>query len=116
MKLRQFIILFAFAVLPILSIAQSATVRGIILDDTNLPIEGVNIKAGTDGTTSNANGFYVLKIPANQDVTIVFSHISFKQVTLTINLKNGEEYEFNPVMNLEVEHPDGKLQDSLHLL
>ena len=86
-----------------LSIAQSGILKGVILDDTKLPIENVNIKVGTNGSVSNENGFYSVKIPANQDVTITFTHISFKSVTLTVNLKNGEEFEFNPVMNLQAE-------------
>ncbi|RZW51710.1 MAG: TonB-dependent receptor [Flavobacteriaceae bacterium] len=69
----------------------------------NQPIEGVNIKANALGTSTNENGFYILKIPANQDITVRFSHVNHKNVTVTFNLKNGEEFEFNPVMNLEVE-------------
>lgn len=103
MKFKQLFLPFFFIVLPILSLAQNATLRGIILDDMNQPIEGVNIKANALGTTTNENGFYILKIPANQDITVRFSHVNHKNVTVTFNLKNGEEFEFNPVMNLEVE-------------
>lgn len=103
MKFKQLFLPFFFIVLPILSLAQNATLRGIILDDMNQPIEGVNIKANALGTSTNENGFYILKIPANQDITVRFSHVNHKNVTVTFNLKNGEEFEFNPVMNLEVE-------------
>ncbi|WCO03658.1 TonB-dependent receptor plug domain-containing protein [Psychroserpens ponticola] len=67
------------------------------------PIYDVNIKAGSSGTTTNENGFYELKIPANTDVTIIFTHLSHKRVEATFNLKNGEEIEFNPVMKIEIE-------------
>ena len=83
--------------------AQNATLKGIVLDDANMPIPDVNIKAGELGTTTNSNGFYLLKIPANQEVTVRFTHLNHKDVTVTFNLKNGEEFEFNPVMDLEVE-------------
>ena len=65
--------------------------------------KGVNIKYETDGTQTNANGFYELTIPANTDVTIVYSHVSHKNVKVTVNLKNGETFEFNPVMKVDVE-------------
>ena len=84
-------------------IAQNATIRGIILNDTNQPVAGVNIKTGSDGTQTNENGFYTLKIAANEDVTVEFSHITLKRIVSTFNLKNGEVYEFNPVMNAAVE-------------
>jgi hypothetical protein len=103
LKLKYFFSHLLFLVFVNFSLAQNATIRGIILDDLNQPIEGVNIIAGENGTTTNANGFFLLKIPANQDITIDFTHVSHKNITATFNLKNGEEFEFNPVMSLEVE-------------
>lgn len=84
-------------------IAQSATLKGIILDETNTPIENVSIKAGSDGTITNENGFFILKIPANTDVIVEFSHINFKKITQIFNLKSGQELEFNPVLKMDIE-------------
>ncbi|MGB3607385.1 TonB-dependent receptor, partial [Psychroserpens sp.] len=84
-------------------ISQTATIRGIILDDAKAPIYGVNISAGASGTTTNINGFYILKIPSDTDVTIVFSHLGHERVEATFNLKNGQDIEFNPVMSIEIE-------------
>ncbi|RSK38238.1 TonB-dependent receptor [Mangrovimonas spongiae] len=96
----QLICLF---LLPVLSIAQTGTIKGVILDENNIPVSNVNIKTSQFGTTSNNNGFYTLKIPANQDVLITFTHITFKTIQATFNLKNGESFEFNPVMKSNVE-------------
>ncbi len=90
-------------IIPYFGFSQTATVKGIILDDANTPIVNVNIEANSDGTSTNDNGFYTLKIPANQDVTITLTHIAYKKVVVTFNLKNGEEFEFNPVMNTSIE-------------
>ncbi|MEZ4856186.1 MAG: carboxypeptidase-like regulatory domain-containing protein [Gelidibacter sp.] len=103
MKHHFTLLLFAFLSTPFLGLSQSATLRGIILDDANLPIANVNIKAGTVGTTTNENGFYELKIPINTEVTVEFTHLSFKRVVAKFNLKNGQELEFNPVMKLNIE-------------
>ena len=92
-----------FFLLPLFCFAQTATISGVILNNEKLPVEGVNIKANNDGTQTNANGFYSLKIPSNTDVTIFFTHISHKSVTATVNLKNGEFFEFNPVLDLNIE-------------
>jgi hypothetical protein len=83
--------------------SQTATIKGVILDDNNTPIDNVNIKAGTGGTKTDRTGFYILKIPANQDVSIEFSHLSYKKIAANFNLKNGEDYEFNPIMNTSIE-------------
>jgi hypothetical protein len=86
------------------SFSQSAIIRGVILDENNNPINDVNIQAlSGEGTASNENGFYELKIPSGIEVNIVFSHISHKRVEVKFNLKNGQELEFNPVMKIEFE-------------
>ena len=84
-------------------LAQTATLRGILLDELNTPIENANISANNVGTTSNSNGFYSLEIPANKEVSVVFSHVSHKSVRVIFNLKNGQEFEFNPILKIEVE-------------
>ncbi|WP_044404484.1 carboxypeptidase-like regulatory domain-containing protein [Lacinutrix sp. Hel_I_90] len=94
--------LFIFLI-PLFTLAQTATIHGVILDENTLPIEGVNIKTPTNGTQTNTNGFYELIIEANTNVTLVYSHIAHKNVRVTVNLKNGETFEFNPVMKMAVE-------------
>ena len=86
---------------PILLLAQNATINGVILDQYNQPIDAVNIKGENFGTQTNSNGFFSLKIPANTDVTIIFSHVSHKNIEATFNLKKGEILEFNPVMKVD---------------
>jgi len=103
LKIKSSLFLFLFILIPLISLTQTATLKGIILDENNVPISNVSITFGTEGTTTNTNGFYFIKIPSNQDVTIEFSHLSLKKITVTFNLKNGETFEFNPVMNLKVE-------------
>lgn len=87
-----------------LSFSQSAKIRGVILDETNNPIENVNIKASTgEGTATNENGFFELKIPSDKEITIEFTHLGHKRIVQKFNLKNGQELEYNPVMLIEAE-------------
>ncbi|MCB4797386.1 TonB-dependent receptor [Neotamlana laminarinivorans] len=100
----KFPLFYVFYLLCTLTlIAQNATIKGIILDENNAPIENVNITTGNYGTQTNSNGFYLLTIPSNKNITLVFTHISHKKITSTFNLKNGEETEFNPVMSTSIE-------------
>jgi len=78
--------------------SQTARIKGVILDETNQPVENVSIAYEDKGTISNANGFYSLVIPANQKITLVFSHITLKNVTLKLALKTNEDYEYNFIM------------------
>lgn len=99
--LHLFFVIFLMGQFQML--AQTATLRGILLNELNTPIENANISANNVGTTSNSNGFYSLKIPANKEVSVVFSHVSHKSVRVIFNLKNGQEFEFNPILKIEVE-------------
>lgn len=103
MKPKANLLQFLVFLLPIFALAQTATVNGVILNEAEFPIENVNIKTSFDGTKTNENGFYELKIPANTDVIIEFTHISHKKIQATLNLKNGEVFEFNPILNVNIE-------------
>jgi hypothetical protein len=96
MKLK---IAILFTLLLNITFAQTARVKGVILDENNKPIEKVNVSAGKNKTLTNENGFYSLQIEANQKVAVVFSHVSFKKATAFVNLKPNEDIELNPVLN-----------------
>ncbi|MFV9550755.1 TonB-dependent receptor [Algibacter sp. PT7-4] len=103
MKANQLLTtILLFAIFP-LSFAQNATIKGIILNENNAPIEKVSIKINNSGTTTNVNGFYSISVPSNKNITLEFTHLSHKKIVSTFNLKNGEELEFNPVMSTSIE-------------
>ena len=84
--------------------AQNAKVTGVIMNENNQPIEGVNVSYQSKSAITDATGFYAINVPENQKIVLVFSHISVKQSTLTIpSLKPSEVYEFNVVLNSKAE-------------
>ena len=99
MGLHKLILVFCLFCYGFFASAQSARIKGVILDKNNQPVSNVNVSSQGIGTRSNANGFYILTVPANQKVVVVFSHISLKKATVAITLKSEEDYEFNLVMN-----------------
>jgi hypothetical protein len=99
---KQLIYIFIF--LPFFGMSQTATIKGVVLDEFKMPISEVNVKSSTDdGAVTDVTGFYLLKIPANTNIKIRFSHINHKNVEITVNLQPGEDFEFNPVMLVNVE-------------
>ena len=103
MSINKIILVFFIFSVNSLIFAQSATVKGVILDKKNQAVENVNVSCQGVGVQSNANGFYSLSVPANRKVGVVFSHISLKKATVTLTLKSNEEYEFNLVMSEQEE-------------
>ena len=86
--------------------AQMATIKGIALDGENNPVAQVNISFENGGTVTNDNGFYTLKIPAEETVTLRFSHVGFKERRFNFSLGKGEIFEFNPILGTNVEQID----------
>ena len=103
--MKTFIRIFTilFILLNTLSYGQTARVKGVILDETNSPVDEVNIATQGKNTKTNENGFYELTIPANQKIQLVFTHTSLKKSTVTLELKPNEDYELNVVMNSKAE-------------
>lgn len=64
---------------------------------------GANVAFGSHGTISDLNGFYLAEIPAQTEVTVVFSHLGHKNVQIKLNLSPNEDYEFNPVLSTTAE-------------
>ena len=103
MKALKSLISLSLFVFTITSFSQNATLKGVILDEFNLPIEGVNIKTSDNiGVQTNENGFYTIDISSETNITVTFSHLSHKNVSAVFNLENGEQLEFNPVMKVNV--------------
>jgi hypothetical protein len=94
---------FLLFFIGLVSFAQTARVKGIILDENSQPVDEVNITAEGKNTKTNANGFYELTIPANQKVQVIFTHVSLKKSTATVQLKPNEDYELNVVLNDKAE-------------
>ena len=87
---------------------QTATITGVVLDENSKPLGNVNISSIANGTFTDSNGFYLLKVIADTENTITFSHLGHKNIVIQrLILTTNETYEFNPVMKIEVQQVDG---------
>lgn len=97
-------LIYILALIPVFGMSQTATIKGVVLDEFKMPIAEVNVKSSIDdGAVTDVTGFYLLKIPANTNVKIRFSHINHKSIEITVNLEPNEDFEFNPVMLVNIE-------------
>lgn len=63
------------------------SITGVVTDDKNLPIPGVNVilKGTTNGTTTDADGRYVLSLPDDEaNGTLIFSFIGYIATEVSI--------------------------------
>lgn len=74
MMLKPFGLLFLLCMLPLWAAAQTITVRGTVKDNAGEAIIGANVvqTGTTNGTITDFNGNYTLKVPANASLKISF--------------------------------------------
>ena len=99
MKAKNKIIFLLFFLFSIVSLAQTAKVTGVVLDENKNPVEGVNVSYQSKSAVTNNNGFYVIEIPANKKVVLVYTHVALKSITATFLLNSDEIVEYYPMMN-----------------
>ena len=100
-----------FLFIASLALAQTtgtARVTGVLLDEFDIPLEGVNVQAFVGekreaATSSDATGFYEINIPANREVKLVFSYTGRGSVTQNFSLEAGSLREFYPRLDLTAE-------------
>ena len=105
MKTNQFLFTLLFLAFSCMVSAQNQTakVAGVVLDENNQPVENVNVSYQTKTSSTDKNGFYQIVVPANQKVVLVFTHTSLKSITVTLQLKPNEEFEYHVMMNDKAE-------------
>ncbi len=85
--------LLAFMIsLPVLMIAQTASIRGFVYEEeTGEPVIFTNVylKGTTFGASTDVNGYYVIsKIPAGS-YTLMVTAMGYDSITFPVTLKNG---------------------------
>ena len=108
--MKNFTVFILFFVANAVAFAQSnnATLRGKITDTENLPLDMVTIvlkEYPTLGTTTNAKGEFLLRIPAKKQLTILFSSIGYKTFSDDVFAQANETIIKNivmPAQNLEL--------------
>ncbi len=93
MKFR-FLISIILLALHLSTFGQSsnATLKGIITDQNGKPMDMVNIalKDYALGTTSKRDGTFLLRIPAQKNIIVIFTSVGYNSVSDTIHAKAEE--------------------------
>lgn len=103
LKTKHTLLTVLFLIIGWNAFSQTARIQGVVLDENNKPVENVNVTFSSGSTATDKTGYYILNVPANQNVVVVFTHITLKQASQAINLKPNENFEFNPVLKANAE-------------
>jgi len=97
------ILLILFLFPTIIWSQKTSIIKGFVKDSKNNSVENVSVKYKETGTTTNADGFYQIRIPINSKITIEFSHVGFKTLTKEFFTKKRNIIRFSPVLVSENE-------------
>lgn len=99
-KLLKSFLLMAFYLFPLIAMAQTRTISGVVADETNEPLIGVSVvvKGTTTGTLTDIEGKYTINIP-NKESVLVFSYVGYtlqeqkvgEQATIDVILKEDNK-------------------------
>ena len=92
---KHLILLFLFPVFLMLSsglFSQQARIEGFVRDDDNNPLEFVSValQGTSTGTTTNSEGFFMLRVDPGKEHIVVFSYLGYESRRLELRLVSGE--------------------------
>jgi hypothetical protein len=97
-------ILFFLLLIPSFIVGQKTTIlKGTVKNNLNKPIEKVSIKYGNTGDVTDKDGNYSIRIPFNEEITIIFSHVSYRTFTKIITAASRNAIRFSPTLTLKTE-------------
>ncbi|WP_233098794.1 TonB-dependent receptor [Aureibaculum flavum] len=97
----SFLVVFFF--FTSIAIAQTATIKGTVKNEEGKPIEDVSVTYNQKGTTTDSNGRYTLSLPANTEVTVIFSHIAYTTLNKKVKIPKNRNLFFSPKLKIKIE-------------
>jgi len=95
-------ILFWLLVLPFICLAQKevAMVKGRVMDEYDRALEfvSVSVKGYPSGTKTNAKGEFMLEVPAERNIQLVFSFVGYQTNTISKRLSKDDMYNVTVVL------------------
>ena len=94
------LLFFTFLIFSQLIFGQEAYVKGTVRDDKNKPLEAVNISVIglPGGTSSDRDGNYTIKVPADKNIKLGFSYLGYLKLEYDLKLFPAEVRNINPYM------------------
>jgi len=107
MNHRSFKYLIAFLLFPLAAFGQqTATIKGVVSDPegSSLYYASVAVKNKAIGTFTDDKGFYLLKVPANEKIILVLTHVGYENYMDTLLLSDNQVIELNITLKQIVEN------------
>jgi TonB-dependent starch-binding outer membrane protein SusC len=91
--MKPLLIIFSFVLLASTAFAQDIPLKGVVKDENEKPVPGVNIvvKGTAHGTVTDINGNYAMDITGGE-VVVLYMLNGYKKFQQKFEAHNGREY------------------------
>ena len=103
--MKTFFYPLVFVIFSTNFVFSQTTVKGVVKDKNNNPIENVSVKSGIAGASTNKDGEYLLqfKTITTRTVNLIFTHVSYETFTKKINIRKNGVSTFSPKLAIKTE-------------
>lgn len=105
--MRKSTYIFLFTLFTTIGFAQTAQIKGVVLNDFDVPVKNVLVKAQNKQTVTNENGFYYLEVSPANNVSIQFQAESYLPVTYVESVTENQSVE----LNIRLSQPTEELKE-----
>ena len=100
--MKKILLLILF--LPFVMLGQKTTIlKGTVKNNEKITIENVSVKFGETGTVTDKEGKYAIRVPYQKEITLKFSHISYRTYIHRTTAKSRNAIYFSPILILKTE-------------
>src|SRR3954470_22786706 len=88
---KKYVLLCAFLMMSVMAFAQTGSIKGKVLDETNAPLPGaaVTIDGTTIGTTADVNGNYTITGIKTGNVTVTAKFLGYVALKKAVTVGNA---------------------------
>lgn len=100
---KKLVLFTLFTLISECILAQTATLKGQIVDEFNEKAAYVNVSAGKLklGTVTDENGNYELQLPANKEIEISIQGLNYYKQQFVVSLKPNETKTYNTQLEVK---------------
>ena len=87
--------IFLLSAISTTAISQTAQIKGVVLNEQDLPVKNVLVQTQNKQVFTNENGFYFIEVTPSTNINIKFEAEHYQSVTYIKSLEENQSFELN---------------------
>lgn len=87
--------IFLLSAISTTAISQTAQIKGVVLNEQDLPVKNVLVQTQNKQVFTNENGFYFIEVTPSTNINIKFEAEHYQPITYIESLEENQSFELN---------------------